>query len=484
MARDCDGRLFWGLLAVSLALRLPGMFHDFWLDEAWSYLLVRQFVTSPLDILTRVPIDNNHPLNSWFLYMLGEQSAVALYRVPSLVFGVGSVALAGGILWRRGRPHGIAAMMLVGCSYPLIVYASEARGYAAMVFFVLLAIDAHERYLASGRRLALLTFWIASSVGFLAHLTFVHAYTAILLWSAYHAHTRSGAWHETLVKLATWHALPLASLAAFYLVFVRHLQIAGAEPAGLLRVLGDTVAVTVGTPAHDAWPWIALAILGAMMGAGLRTIRKADPALWILFVAGILVMPALTVVIEMRTALMEPRFFPRYFLVSITLFLLAAAWLVGEHYRRGGRTRLVAVTLISACAVGNLWQVVNFMGDGRGDYQEAVRYMSSATSGPVIRVSSNSDFRTGVLLAFHGRYLPPDKTLTLYPGVAASDGALQWRILEDLAPNPAMPELIDDGQGPAFRFVKRFPFYGLSGAQWSLYQRVDTTGDFDTGAAR
>ena len=63
------------VLLTSLAVRVPGMFHDFWLDEAWSYLIVRG-LTSPLEVLTRAHIDNNHPLNSWFLYALGRSDGV------------------------------------------------------------------------------------------------------------------------------------------------------------------------------------------------------------------------------------------------------------------------------------------------------------------------------------------------------------------------------------------------------------------------
>src|SRR5205823_152187 len=100
-------------------------------------------------------------------------------------FGVGSAALAGQILSRRGRPHAIAAMILVSVSYPLIVYSSEARGYAPMVFFVLMAVSAHERVLRSRTWPALIAFWTAAILGMLSHLTFLHAYVAIVLWSVY-----------------------------------------------------------------------------------------------------------------------------------------------------------------------------------------------------------------------------------------------------------------------------------------------------------
>src|SRR5262249_34148389 len=149
------------------------MWHDFWFDEAWSALLVREGVGSPLDILTRLHVDNNHPLNSLFLYALGDRSAWIVYRIPSLLFGIASVVLAGRIMSQRGRVQAVVAMILIGCSYPLIAYSSEARGYAAMIFFVLLALDAYERYLITRAGLPLTAVWTGVLLGFLAHPAFL-----------------------------------------------------------------------------------------------------------------------------------------------------------------------------------------------------------------------------------------------------------------------------------------------------------------------
>src|SRR4029079_11651384 len=101
-----------------------------------------------------------------------------------------------------------AATMRLGGSCPLIVYSSEARGYAPMVFFVLLAIDAYERYLATRAWRVLATFWAAVVLGFLSHLTFVHAYGAILVWAGYEARKRRGAL-EALAEVASSQSGPL-----------------------------------------------------------------------------------------------------------------------------------------------------------------------------------------------------------------------------------------------------------------------------------
>jgi hypothetical protein len=457
---------------AAFALRLPGMFQDFWLDEVWSYQLVRGFVVSPLDIVTRLHIDNNHPLNSWFLYVLGDQRAWFVYRIPALIMGTASVALAGSIMWRRGGSHAIGTMLLVGFSYPLIVYSSEARGYAPMVFFALLAIDAHDRHLAADGWISLGTFWAAAMFGFLSHLTFLHVYAAVMLWTVTAELARSRTAGEACARIARCHIVPLVFLAGYYLVYVRHLQIAGAEPASLASVITETIAVTAGVGGQGVWRWAAVGLVMILFVTALRLIRRTEPALFMFFLAGIVLIPGAMVLVESRNAVMTPRFFPRYFLVSITLLLMLNGWLAGEYFQRGGARRLIAAVFVIVWMAGNLSEVAFFARDGRGHYREAVDDMARATADTEIRVSSNSDFRTSTLLAFYRRYLPEGRTLVYYPRRSGPHPTADWRIVEDVEPNISPSSEVEDDLGNRFRLMKRLPFYGLSGCQWSLYERV------------
>lgn len=462
----------WLLLLAATALRAPGMFHDFWFDEAWSFLLVRDLVTSPAAILTRLRVDNNHPLNSLFLHVLGAHAAGWVYRLPALAFGVGAVALAGRIMARRSRVAATIAMILVGGSYPLIVYSSEARGYAPMVFFVLLAIHAHERHVATRGATALVAFWIAVVLGFLSHLTFVHVYGAILLWAVHEARARRDG-PGAVSALVVTQGVPLLFLAAFHLVYIRHLYVAGAEPAPFHSVLAETVAVMVGTAPRGIAVWGAFAVVIVVACAGLTAVRRADTGLFIFYASGIFVLPALGVVLaKSRPALIEPRFFPRYFLVSITLWLLLGAWWLAELFEKHAAGRAGVVAAVALYVLGNLWHTAHFIADGRGQYRKALDQMAAETRAPVITVSSNSDLRTGVLLAFHGRQLPGDTRVVLYPHTSARAAEATWHIREDLEPT-SVPGEFAGLRGQRFRLRERYPFYGLSGCQWSVYERVD-----------
>jgi hypothetical protein len=101
-----------------------------------------------------------------------------------------------------------------------------------------------------------------------------------------------------------------------------------------------------------------------------------------------------------------------------------------------------------------------------------VEYIAQSSADAAIRVSSNSDFRTGTLLRFYRRYLPQGRTLVYYPRRSGPHPAADWRIVEDVEPNLSPSREVEDDVGNRFRLMKLLPFYGLSGCQWSLYERI------------
>ena len=354
------------------------------------------------------------------------------------------------------------------------MYASEARGYAPLIFFVLLAFDAHERYLENSAPAALVTFWTAVIFGLLSHLTFVHAYVAVLLWSAYASWT-CGNVRAAVRRMIALHMVPLVFLVALDFVYIRNLRIAGAEPAAVSTMLAETFATALGASPQAAW-WMPATVIVVLLIVALPRLRKQDPGLSLAFLAGILLVPAVTVIGQMRGAIIEPRFFPRYFLVSITLLLLLASWIAGEYYGQGRWKRLVASGGVLVFVTANLWQVSRFIVGGRGQYRAAVRYMAEHSPGRPIRVSSNSDVRTSVLLAFYARDFTAGTTMVFVPHARTSAAEAEWRIVEDLDPVASPPAQLDEGSR-RFRLVKRFPFYGLSGCQWTLYERMAPADD-------
>jgi len=131
------------------------------------------------------------------------------------------------------------------------------------------------------------------------------------------------------------------------------------------------------------------------------------------------------------------------------------------------------VLVVGGYLAGNFWYAGEFIAGGRGHYRAALDHMARASRETTIRVSSTSDLRTAVLLAFYERYLPPDRALVFYPRASRRVGEAEWRIREDVEPTATVPSEIDDASGARYGLVARYPFRGLSGAQWSLYRRVE-----------
>ena len=119
-------------------------------------------VSSPLEVFTSLHHDNNHYLYTWFLQILGTDQPWAVYRLPSVLAGIGAVFVAGLIGGRGGRAEATTGMLLVALSYLQIYYASEARGYGCAIFFALLSFWLLSRSLQAVRPLNDLAFALAA----------------------------------------------------------------------------------------------------------------------------------------------------------------------------------------------------------------------------------------------------------------------------------------------------------------------------------
>ena len=147
-------------------------------------------------------------------------------------------------------------------SYPMILYSSEARGYALAIFFALLAFIA-LRAGDPARRGAIPVFWLSVTLGFLSHLTFAHVYFALLAWSIARPLLRREPFARGLASAARWHAVPLLFLAAFYAVSrpAYDARKGAADPASPERVRGAHAGLRASRPraswrrsAAGRWP--------------------------------------------------------------------------------------------------------------------------------------------------------------------------------------------------------------------------------------
>jgi multisubunit Na+/H+ antiporter MnhF subunit len=359
------------ILIVGVALRLRGVFTDFWLDEIWG-LRIALDAPSWWALITRIHADTNHPLVSIFMHALGPMRHWEWYRALSFFCGLGTIFLI-----RDWRYRVLAAL-----SFPLIVYSSEARGYAPAAFFLLLAYVTKRR----------LVFGIAIVLAILSHLSAVAVYLGFL--AADVVRWRTGtlacppAQGQARVPVLHRHVVPILFGAWYFFIKVRHLV-----PGGGPRWTPDPFALLIAV--------ITLTIVA------IEIVRRRDGDS-VFFAVAIVVGPLIA-----AASYRCPCVLPRHFFVCMPFVLI----LFASFFERVPRWGMAVFIVINAI------QIVPFMIYGRGQYNRALHDISGTVSG-------DSEFRDRMLIDFYNpslRYGGPNPEWLLIENPHPIPGYTQWR---------------------------------------------------------
>ena len=102
---------------------------------------------------------------------------------------------------------------LSGLSYPMILYSSEARGYAPVMFSAVFAYYMFQRCLERCTALKLILFWTAMALGILSHFSFIMVCLALGLWSLAHDHFAGASLRMLVLNALKYFGVPLVFLA-------------------------------------------------------------------------------------------------------------------------------------------------------------------------------------------------------------------------------------------------------------------------------
>lgn len=455
------------LLVFGAGIRIWAAQDAFWLDEIWSLREYALPAESPVDILARMPDSNNHHLVTLWMYFCGLQANWSVYRIPSLIAGVGTIGLASLICRRWGDWSAMAAALLCAGSFVLVTYASEARGYALTGFFALAAFWVLSRYLDSGGWAWGIGFGILVALGFLSHLTMIFFYAGAVAWSLVAIVKRSPSWRLAAVDLWRCHAVAVACLATFYLVSLRHYRVEGAPPYVLSEVVGQTFAVALGVASKQSVVLVAasaVAITAATLALVCLWRQRND--VWVFFAVTVFVAPGLLLLTRPSSL------FERFFYVCILFYLLLLSYLFGRLVQWGRAGQLVAIGCLALVMCGNGWLDYRLLAVGRGHYPAAMQYLAAHSSSPEIHVQSDDDFRNPMILAYYGHVLLPERKLAYHAGKPTAANPAEWTILHSFVPDFRPPAEVTDGAGTKFEFKGLYPYWGLSGFHWALYRRA------------
>jgi hypothetical protein len=449
------------LLIAAATIRIFAAGNDLWLDEIWSLLSVRK-LASPLEVFTKIHLDNNHYLNSLWLYLFREHDNWPGFRIPSIVLSVGSVAMAGIIARRLNVRATLLAMFLVAFSYMEILYASEARGFASVVFFSFASFYLLERYLEKESWPAALFFSISAILGFASHLIYLNFFCAAILWSGWRLIKSDRGKAQIVKSMLACHAAPAMFFILLYILDVRRLGVGGGTPASLPGTFAQSLGWAFGGPS-----FVCITLAAVLFMAGLLILSRQHSDLLVFFIGVILVFPILMVTLHHSDAI-----YVRHFIVGSSFLLILISLVLARLCERGWpRQILCALLLISYFAL-NSWDVAAVLKYGRGHYTDAVHYLIQNTKRPEITVGSDHDFRVSLVLRYYVDQASGDQTFTYYPRSSWPHQGPEWLVyhkesIED--PSSAQANITDDF-GNHYELEKTFPTAPLSGLHWFVYR--------------
>lgn len=460
------------IVAAAVIIRVCAAFNDLWMDEIWSVELIRE-LHSALGVFTQTHHDNNHYLNSLFIYFLGQHGNWPAYRILSEVAGAGTIVVAWFIGARCDKTTALFSMLLVSFSYVLILYSSEARGYAALILFCFLCFLILERFFERPSGKLAMLFSLSAILGFTSHLTFLIFLSASLVWFCVRLHRLNFSVPKIAGWIAVCYAAPVIYLLALYVVDLRYLQIGGGTPISVLDGYGATLAWALGGPTASPLQLVtgAICVAGLLWGLFILIRQRSDE--WVFFFCAIVAFPLAMPLFEHGTL-----HYVRYFSVALGFLLLLLGRVLGWLFHSGRTGKILCGFFCSAFIALNLWDVRSLLNNGRGQISEAVNFMVQSAKEQPVSFGGEQDFRTQFMLGFYWREMMGDKPANYYDHDHWPEEGPEWVVFhEESFREPVPPgKRFTDKFGNGFELVRTFPTAPLSGVHLFLYHKIAKAG--------
>jgi len=149
--------------------------------------------------------------------------------------------------------------------------------------------------------------------------------------------------------------------------------------------------------------------------------------------------------------------------------------------RRGVAGLGIGLMLLAIFVAGNAVNTVNLLRFGRGQYLAALRFMETHSNSREVVITSDHDFRNGMLVNYYKRYLERPDYIRYLDGPAlreeyvrtnGSSLGAEWLILHrfDLR---EQPERVTDHFGNNYQLMTIYRYSDLSGWNWLLYHNLN-----------
>jgi hypothetical protein len=465
-----------GLLAIiaGTALRCACVTGELWLDELWSLLKVSD-LSNPIDIVTKVKHDNNHILNSMWMWLWGATQPSFVYRIPALLCSVALLA----ILYLRARMMHcdptvmIMWLTLVAFSYPVTLYGTEARGYSLVMLCAAVAYLSLTKLLTNPFDMrAIVTFALCGIIGCLSHAIYVLFLAPAVAWLV---------WRIAVSRLRTnsrtivWSGLvpPIGVALLLILTFYRGMEIGGAPLLPYLEIAASTISVSFGGEALssvnvDITGWcvfLAICVTIICVVELVAWMRSGDPLSYLVGI--ILVTPWLAV------AVIQPHFIlPRYFIIQVVFAYLLAARFLDRLARQGIIGVVVAAVLTLTFSATQARHSINLATLGRSNFVRIFEEVALREPNSEQTVGGDQDFQNGLRLAYAHKVVPATASIAYVSKYRNASSPPRFVIREALDTYEKFPEEWRSPQGVLYRQLKLYPASQLSGSHVTVYERA------------
>ena len=453
------------LFIASAVLIVTTACGDLWFDEIWS-LYFASNANNLRELFTRFTCDNNHLLNTLYLYTISTTHIFVLYRLLSIFSGLGCLVFLCKLARLRNRMEAVIVLVLAGLSSPLIVFFSEARGYAPALFFALAAFSVCTAYTPPLSRKTLLLFWLAIMLGLLAHATFIIFLAAMLIYSVLREGLTKSPIHRKIHNLYSFYAIPLLFCTGYYALFIRSLQIGGGPSLSVTNVLGKTFMLLLGLPDNTESRSVATALFCIILTCGTYIRYRDHDNTWLFYPLMLLVTPALLLMAAHPTFL-----YYRYFIVCFPFFYLLLGRLLSSMHTAsfpGAKTMLIILLLLYAS--GQFTRIIPLLRHGRGSYLAALRHITANSTNQAVRVGSDHDHRNIMLVTFYAQFLSSGQSIRYIERQNWFQEKPDWLITHSIVTTSIPPQNISMPDLGTYQLVTNYPHAGFSGWTWFLYK--------------
>lgn len=459
------------LFGIAATLRIRASLNELWLDEIWSLDIA--FRSPTLFSLFQEKVDNNHLLNTMWLWWLGKGQPDWMYRSLAVFASCLAVGVAGWVGWGQSRlikddmslrqAGCLFAMILVGFSYPLLLSGTEARGYSFLVFFSLLSWGAFLRGLSSRSLVWPLLYGMSGVFAIFSHLTSLFLFVGVGLWTLGYIRRNKLPRQAALRYLFQWHCLPAISTIVLIFSFLLFSKIGGGPHWTYRGVLGETAGLLLGIPESYGFS-LAFPLFVLILIVSFRLLTNQNKRLSLLYLVVMFGLPSMLLLI--RPVYLAPR----YFLVTMALFMCLLSLSLSVAWMKSWKWKFAISVFVASSCIGNLHDMSELFQKGRGSCLPMMKQIAAQSDKPVMVVYDHK-IRTKKVLDYYRKYNAFGARLSLFPHDSIQRLKAKWLFVHQVGRMPEPPdEFFRDYV--RYRLVRRTSTARGSGLHWYLYKRI------------